>query len=83
MRTADDARIQTTCTTTDLSILVVRDSFGRALLPYLANTVGRMTFSRSDRAVPEQAAAADADWVVVEVVQRNLRSWLEEDALLP
>lgn len=81
MRTADDARIQTTSTTTPLSLLVVRDSFGRALLPYLANTAGRMTFSRSDRDVPGQAAAAKADWVVIEVVQRNLRNWLQDDAL--
>lgn len=81
MRTADDARIQTTSPTTDLSMLVVRDSFGRALLPYLANTAGRMTFSRSDQDVPAQAASAQADWVVIEVVQRNLRDWLLEDAL--
>lgn len=81
MRTADDARIQTTSTTTSLSLLVVRDSFGRGLLPYLANTAGRMTFSRSDQDVPAQAAAAKADWVVIEVAQRNLRSWLQDDVL--
>lgn len=83
MRTADDARIQTTSDTTSLSILVIRDSFGRGLLPYLANTAGRMTFSRSDQNVPAQAASAQADWVVIEVAQRNLRTWLQEGTLLP
>ena len=83
MRTADDARIQTTSAATELSILVIRDSFGRGLLPYLANTAGRMTFSRRDQDVPAQAAAAQADWIVIEVVQRNLRTWLQDGTLLP
>lgn len=82
MRSLDDARIQTTSAATDLSLLVVRDSFGEGLFPYLANTAGRMTFSRSDQDVAAQAAAADADWVVIEVVQRNVRDWLAEGALV-
>jgi len=83
MRTVDDARIRTTSPTTDLSLLVIRDSFGRALFPYLANTAGRMTFSRSDTDVPSQAASAHADWVIIEIVQRNLRDWLKSGSLLP
>lgn len=83
MRTVDDARIQTTSPTTKLSLLVIRDSFGRALFPYLANTAGSMTFSRSDADVAAQAAAAKAEWVVIEVVQRNVRDWLAPGALIP
>lgn len=83
MRTVDDARIQTTSPTTALSLLVVRDSFGRALFPYLAGAAGSLTFSRSDADVASQARAARADWVVVEVVQRNVRDWLAEGALIP
>lgn len=83
MRTVDDARIQTTSSTTTLSLLVVRDSFGRALFPYLAGTAGRMTFSRSDADVAAQARSAGAEWVVVEVVQRNVRDWLKNGALIP
>lgn len=83
MRTVDDARIQTTSPSTKLSLLVVRDSFGRALFPYLANACGRLTFSRSDKDVAGQAASARADWVVVEVVQRNVRDWLVPGALIP
>ncbi len=82
MRTLDDARIQTTSSTTELSLLVIRDSFGRGLFPYLANTAGRMTFSRSDADVVAQAAAAGADWVIIEVVQRNVRDWLDDGALI-
>lgn len=83
MRTVDDACIRTTSPTTDLHLLVIRDSFGRALFPYLANTAGSLTFSRSDADVAAQAASAQADWVVIEVVQRNVRDWLEPGALLP
>ena len=83
MRTVDDARIQTTSPTTELSLLVVRDSFGRALFPYLANAAGSMTFSRSDADVASQAAEAQADWVVIEVVERNTRDWLASGALIP
>jgi len=83
MRSLNDARIQTSCETTSLSMLVVRDSFGAGLFPYLANTAGKLVFSRSDEDVARQAATADADWVVVEVVQRNLRDWLRDGALIP
>lgn len=83
MRTVDDARIQTSSPSTELSMLVIRDSFGRALFPYLANACGRLTFSRSDKDVAGQAASARAEWVVVEVVQRNARDWLVPGALIP
>lgn len=83
IRTVDDARIRVSGGVTELRLLVVRDSFGRALFPYLAGAAGRMTFSRSDKDVAAQAKAAGADWVVIEVVERNLRDWLAEDALLP
>ena len=83
MRSLNDARIQTSGGTAALSMLVVRDSFGAGLFPYLANTLETMVFSRNDKDVAGQAAAANADWVVLEVVQRNLRDWLAEGALIP
>lgn len=82
MRSVDDARIQTTSAVTGLNLLVIRDSFGRGLFPYLANAAGSMTFSRSDKDVAGQAASAKADWVVLEVVQRNVRDWLAEGTLI-
>lgn len=82
MRSLDDARIQTSSQTTGLSLLVVRDSFGEGLFPYLANTAGSMTFSRSDADVTAQARSAQAQWVIIEVAQRNLRDWLAEGALV-
>lgn len=83
MRSLDDARIQTTGGPAEVRLLVVRDSFGRGLFPYLANAVKGMTYSRSDADVPAQAASARADWVIIEVVERNVRDWLAEGALLP
>ncbi|MBQ7848754.1 MAG: hypothetical protein IJ343_03430 [Clostridia bacterium] len=83
MRSVDDARIQTSGGPAAVTLLVVRDSFGRGLFPYLANAVRGMTFSRLDEDVPAQAVTARADWVVIEIVERNVRDWLEDDALLP
>lgn len=83
MRSLNDARIQTSGGTTDLALLVVRDSFGEGLFPYLANTAGSMVFSRSYQDIPAQAETAKAHFVVLEVVQRNLRDWLEDGALIP
>ena len=47
-----------------------RDSFGISLYPYLAQTYGRATFSRSVDYNPD--AIGDADTVILEIVERNL-----------
>lgn len=73
MRTLDDATIRTTGGASELHLLVIRDSFGRGLFPYLANAAGSMTFSRSYKDIAAQARNAEADWVVLEIVERNVR----------
>lgn len=72
MRSLNDMRIETATGAETPSLLVVRDSFGEGLFPYLANSIGRMVYSRVYEDVLGQARQADADVVVVEIVERNI-----------
>ena len=74
MRSLNDMRIETSSDADTPSLLVVRDSFGEGLFPYLANSVGRMVYSRVYEDVPGQARLAQADIVVLEIVERNISS---------
>ena len=72
MRSLNDMRIETLTEADTPSLLVVRDSFGEGLFPYLANSVGRMVYSRVYEDVLGQARAAQADIVVLEIVERHI-----------
>ena len=72
MRSLDDMRIETAAEVDTPAMLVVRDSFGKGLFPYLANSIGRMVYSRLYDDVPGQARQAGADIVVLEIVERNI-----------
>lgn len=72
MRSLNDMRIETTTQTDTPTLLVVRDSFGEGLFPYLAGSVGRMVYSRVYEDVLGQARTAEADIVIVEIVERNI-----------
>lgn len=65
-------RIETTTDADTPSLLVIRDSFGEGLFPYLANSIGRMVYSRVYADALGQAREADADVVVLEIVERNI-----------
>lgn len=70
MRSLDDMRIETAADADTPSLLIVRDSFGKGLFPYLANSISRMVCSRVYEDIPGQARQAEADVVVVEIVER-------------
>ena len=57
------------------SLLMVRDSFGRALLPYMIDSYEEAVFQRTDR--PNLASMADGTDVVYEIAERNLRRVIE------
>ena len=59
------------------SLLMFRDSFGNLLYPYLADSFASAQFSRTPSYRLDQIEAREADCVVVELVERNLR-WLVE-----
>lgn len=63
------------------SLLMYRDSFGRNLYPYLADSFGEATFSRKNDYDP--TAMADGGTLVIELVERNLRYLNEYAPTLP
>ncbi len=60
-------------------LLAYRDSFGNLLFPYLADTYGEAVFSRSR----SYDLTADADFVLVEIVERNLPNLIKYAPVMP
>lgn len=65
------------------SLLMFRDSFGNLLYPYLADSFARAQFSRTPNYRLDQIAVREADCVVVELVERNLRWLIENIPVMP
>lgn len=73
VRSMDDLKIQTICEEGNgKSVLVYRDSFGRAMIPYMGETFSQCMFNRStpyDLSLVEEVAC---DYVLIEIVERNI-----------
>lgn len=69
-----DTRIVTRKTdrTPNGRLYMVRDSFGRALLPFMIDNYNQATFVRTD--CPEMTTIAENTDMVYEIVERNLRN---------
>jgi hypothetical protein len=81
IRSAEDNRIVTSSDTASGGRLVLfRDSFGNALYPFLAENFQSALFSRANPY--DLTLAADADAVVIELVERNLDWILTRPAIL-
>lgn len=73
MHSVDDMKIRTAAQTGNgKSILVYRDSFGRALIPYMGGTFDNVTFNRSTPYDLSLVEKTECDYVLIEIVQRNL-----------
>lgn len=84
IRSADDLTINTTSSRAqERSLLMFRDSFGKLLYPYLADSFGHARFSRSTAYRLDWIEQCQADCVVVELVERNLRYLLQNVPLMP
>ena len=68
---ADSITLTTECPAGTGTLLCYRDSFGRNLYPYLAESFGSAVFSRKNDYAPGELAAGDV--MAVELVERNLR----------
>lgn len=73
MRSLDDMKI---CTISEegnnRSLLVYRDSFGRALIPYMGGTFGQAAFYRSTPYDLSLVENTECSFVLIEIVERNL-----------
>ena len=65
------------------SLFAFRDSFGNLLYPYLADSFADARFSRSSAYNLAQAAGSGADYVLIELVERNLPDLLEYVPVMP
>lgn len=65
------------------SLLMFRDSFGNNLYPYLADSFDAALFSRSMPYRLDLVSQREADYVVAELVERNLRYLIQNVPLMP
>lgn len=74
----EDISLETENPEKDNSIVMYRDSFGNALIPFVADEYGHGYFTK---AVPYNMELADihnADTVIIEIAERNIPSLIEE-----
>ncbi len=77
-RSVEQSYIETENTREDGSLLMFRDSFGNALLPFLANVYKNAVFDKNIPYDLRKMDAYQADTVVIEIAERNL-SLLQEN----
>jgi uncharacterized protein YueI len=81
-QSVEDASIQTTNEAQSGSLLMFRDSFGNALLPFMANAFGDACFQKG---VPYRLgmylSINDPDVVIIEKVERNLLEFATKPAI--
>lgn len=65
------------------SLLMFRDSFGNLLYPYMADSFDAALFSRSMPYRLELVSQREADYVVAELVERNLRYLIQNVPVMP
>lgn len=71
-RALDDISIKTLCEGKDGSLLMYRDSYGEAILPFMAECFGAAEFSRSVPYRMDYIESAGIDTVILEIVERNI-----------
>lgn len=74
VRSMDDLTINTTNDNGNgKSILMFRDSFGRAMIPYMGECFNECTFNRSTPYNIRLTEDMDCDYVIIEIVERNIK----------
>lgn len=83
MRSIDDITIRTGCAEGSGSLLMFRDSFGRALIPLLSQRFASCMYSRAMDVPLDTIAQSQTNLVVYELVERNLRNLLIYAPVMP
>lgn len=65
------------------SLLCFRDSFGRALYPYLAGSFAEALFSRQSTYDLTRMDEVNADTVIIELVERNIENLITDPPVFP
>ncbi|MBQ5334797.1 MAG: hypothetical protein J6Z45_02495 [Oscillospiraceae bacterium] len=71
-RGIDDMTIRTECADGEGTLLMFRDSFGRALIPLLSQRFASCTYSRAEEMPLDLIRSQQTDVVICEIVERNL-----------
>ncbi|MBR6070766.1 MAG: hypothetical protein IKP78_09275 [Ruminococcus sp.] len=79
----DDITIDTVCEGGEGTLLMYRDSFGEAILPYMAEMFASAEFSRITPYRFDEAALEMGDTIIVELVERNLPRLAETAPIMP
>ena len=82
-RSEEDMRITTHSDGVPLSLFVMRDSFGNALLPYLSNTYSDVYYTRQMPLPLMDAAMDTADIVILEMAERRISELLDAAPTIP
>lgn len=79
----DDVTIKTLCEGGEGKLLMYRDSFGEAILPYMAEQFASAEFSRITPYRLDESVFMNADTVIVEIVERNLPRLAQTAPFMP
>ncbi|MDD4494332.1 MAG: hypothetical protein PHV32_08305 [Eubacteriales bacterium] len=87
LRTFEDIKIETELThmseTENKRLLMFRDSFANAMIPFLSNEFDYAMYSRSVPYDYNLINEADPDVVILEIAERNLKNLLLSSPLIP
>ena len=79
-KTPMDMSVNTVNESASGSVLMFRDSFANALIPFFGELYGSASFSRANPYRIDRLEEGEADLVVVEIAERNLRDLIGADA---
>ncbi|MBR4514916.1 MAG: hypothetical protein IKO61_08540 [Lachnospiraceae bacterium] len=73
----EDPMLMTKCAGKEGSLVMFRDSYGNASIPYIADEYGDGTFTKGQPADLDLVDTKNADTVIYEIVERNI-PWITE-----
>ncbi|MCM1507817.1 MAG: hypothetical protein NC177_11890 [Ruminococcus flavefaciens] len=79
----DDMSIKTFCDGKNGSLLMFRDSYGEAILPFIAECFGQAEFTRTVPYRLDNIGNGGADNVILEIVERNIPNLQKYAPLMP
>lgn len=77
LQSVDDLTIQTLNNNETDDLYMIRDSFGRALIPFISNAFNKVQYSRISPYYYQEAINLEYTNVLVEITQRNMFHWLK------